>query len=86
MLSSRMLLVIWWPGLITRLTVRETELAGLTMEQVMAEAQLVTEAQEEGECRHLPRVRRTYQVTVIDDQGQETEELVQLLDTAWPHR
>ena len=56
------------------------------MEQVIAQAQLVTEAQEEGECRHLPRVRRTYKVMVMDDQGQETEELVQLLDTAWPHR
>ena len=86
MLSSRWFLVICCPGFITRLTVRETDLASLTMEQVIAQAQLVTEAQEEGKCRHLPRVRRTYKVMVMDDQGQETEELVQLLDTAWPHR
>ena len=86
MLSSRWFRVICCPGFITRLTVRETELASLTMEQVLAQGVLVTEAQEEGGCRHLPRARRTYQVMVMDDQGQETEELVQLLDTTWPHR
>ena len=28
----------------------------------------------------------TYQVIVIDEEGQETEDTVDLLDTTWPHR
>ena len=64
MLSSWLLLVVF-PVIITRLSVRERELDTLTRELVMREAELVTETQEEGECQHLPRVRRTYQVRVI---------------------
>ena len=64
MLSSWLLLVVF-PVIITRLSVRERELDTLTRELVMREAELVTETQEEGECQYLPRVRRTYQVMVI---------------------
>ena len=62
------------------------DLKGLTREDVLAQAELLSETQEEGECQYLPRVRRTYRVIVIDDAGQETEEMVDLLDTSWPHR
>ena len=62
------------------------DLEELTREDVVAQAALLSEAQEEGECQHLPRLRRTYRVIVMDDAGQETEELVDLLDTSWPHR
>ena len=64
MLSSWLLLVTI-PVIITRLSVRESELDTLTRELVMREAELVTETQEEGECQYVPRVRRTYQVMVI---------------------
>ena len=64
MLSSWLLLVVF-PVIITRLSVRERELDTLTRELVVREAELVTETQEEGECQYLPRVRRTYQVMVI---------------------
>lgn len=69
-----------------KLTIREADFDGLTREDVMAKAELISEVQEEGECQYLPRIRRTYQVTVLDDEGQETEEIVDLLDTSWPHR
>ena len=85
MLSSWWLLVTI-PVIITRLSVRESELDTLTRELVMREAELVTETQEEGECQYVPRVRRTYQVIVIDEEGHETEDTVELLDTTWPHR
>ena len=64
MLSSWFLLVAI-PVIITRLSVRESELDTLTRELVMRDAELVTETQEEGECQYVPRVRRTYQVMVI---------------------
>ena len=64
MLSSWLLLVAI-PVIITRLSVRESELDTLTRELVMREAELVTETQEEGDCQYVPRVRRTYQVMVI---------------------
>ena len=67
-----------------KLIIRDLE--GLTREDVLAQAELLSETQEEGECHYLPRVRRTYRVIVIDDAGQETEEMVDLLDTSWPHR
>ena len=70
----------------TKLTIKETDFDRLTREDVMAKAELVSQAQEAGECRYLPRVRRTYQLTVVDDKGQETLEMVDLLDTSWPHR
>ena len=85
MLSSWWLLVTI-PVIITRLSVRESELDTLTRELVMREAELVTETQEEGECQYVPRVRRTYQVIVIDEEGLETEDTVELLDTTWPQR
>ena len=62
------------------------DLEGLTREDVVAQAELLSEAQEEGECQYLPRVRRTYRVIVMDDAGQETEEMVDILETSWPHR
>ena len=70
----------------TKLTIKETDFDRLTREDVMAKAELVSQAQEQGECEYLPRVRRTYQLTVVDDKGQETLEMVDLLDTSWPHR
>ena len=88
MISTRWFLV-FSPGIIlnAKLTIREADLDGLTREDVMARAELVSETQEAGECHYLPRVRRSYLVTVLDDEGQETEERVDLLiDTAWPHR
>ena len=69
-----------------KLTIKETDFDRLTREDVMDKAELVSEAQEEGECQYLPRVRRTYQLTVVDDKGQEILEMVDLLDTSWPHR
>ena len=84
---------IWWflvvsPVIIiyAKVTIKETDFDRLTREDVIAKAELVSEAQEEGECQYLPRVRRTYQLTVVDDKGQETLEMVDLLDTSWPHR
>ena len=62
------------------------DLEGLTREDVVAQAELLSEAQEEGECQYLPRIRRTYRVIVMDDAGQETEEMVDILETSWPHR
>ena len=87
MISTRWFLV-FSPGIIlnAKLTIREADLDGLTREDVITRAELVSETQEEGECQYLPRVRRSYLVTVLGDEGQQTEQRVDMLDTAWPHR
>ena len=42
----------------SRLVIREAELEGLTRTRVVEEAELISEAEEPGECQYLPRLRQ----------------------------